>query len=85
MRYEDLLSFFIVVNEGSFTAAAKKLYKTQPAVSMAIKQLETEFGQPLLIRKTGGGFDLTPLGEQIHQVVQDIIVKMEKLESIKEQ
>lgn len=84
MRYEALISFYTAVREKSFTAAARKLFLTQPAVSMAIKQLETEFGQPLLERRPGGKFELTTLGEQVYHVVKNINFQMEKLELIKE-
>jgi DNA-binding transcriptional LysR family regulator len=36
------------------SAAAKALYITQPAVSMAVRQLERQLGQPLLVRSSKG-------------------------------
>lgn len=85
MRYEALLAFFTTVKEESFTAAARKLYLTQPAVSAAIKQLESEFGRPLLIRKPGGGFSLSHTGEQVFQIFQEINQQFEKLELLKQE
>ena len=41
-----------VVREGSFTAASKKLYISQPALSQAIKQIESELGATLFNRLT---------------------------------
>jgi LysR family transcriptional regulator, chromosome initiation inhibitor len=52
-----------VIQTQSFAAAAKQLFITQPAVSMRIKQLETQFGQPLLIRTLP--YQATPLGEKL--------------------
>lgn len=42
--------FYTVVNERSFTRAAEKLFRTQPAVSLAIQRLEAEIGETLLDR-----------------------------------
>lgn len=84
MRFEALLSFYTTVNEKSFTTAAKKLNLSQPAISMAIKQLEMEYGQRLLDRKPGGSFELTTIGEEVYQIFKDINVRMESLELIKQ-
>jgi DNA-binding transcriptional LysR family regulator len=53
-----------VAARGSFSAAAKALNYTQPAVSRRIAQLEREVGQPLLIRSRRGVY-LTPAGEVV--------------------
>ncbi len=51
----DLYQIFcIVVNAGNMSAAAKQLYISQPAVSMAIRQLEELMGSPLLVRTPKG-------------------------------
>ncbi len=85
MRYEALLAFFTIVQEGSFSAAARKLFLSQPAVSAAIKQLELELGLPLLIRKPGGGIELLPVGEQIFLIFRDINQLFEKIQLVKEE
>lgn len=54
MEIRQLESFRAVVREGSFTAAARKLHMTQPAVSLHIKALEEELGARLLDRDTRG-------------------------------
>jgi len=46
----QLQSFVTVVSEGSMTAAADKLYLTQPAISQQIRNLEEELGVELLVR-----------------------------------
>ena len=49
----DLLQlehFLAVVEEGSFTRAAERMSRTQPAISQSIKKLEDEIGAPLLAR-----------------------------------
>jgi DNA-binding transcriptional LysR family regulator len=42
--------FQTVVAERSFSRAAEKLFRTQPAVSLAVQRLETDLGQKLLDR-----------------------------------
>jgi DNA-binding transcriptional LysR family regulator len=49
----DLLQlehFLAVVEEGTFTRAAERVFRTQPAVSQSIKKLEEEIGAPLFAR-----------------------------------
>lgn len=50
MNFQQLTTFCAVVSEGSMTAAADKLYLTQPAVSQQIRNLEDEIGSELLVR-----------------------------------
>lgn len=50
MTYEQLRVLQAVVTEGTFRAAADKLYKSQPAVSNMIKKLEQECGFALFSR-----------------------------------
>lgn len=45
--------FQTVAREKSFSRAAEKLYRTQPAVSIAIRKLEEWVGQPLFVRGSG--------------------------------
>lgn len=51
MRFEQLECLLAVEETGSFVGAAQKLFLTQQAVSMSMKQLEQELGQPMLIRE----------------------------------
>jgi LysR family transcriptional regulator (chromosome initiation inhibitor) len=48
--YKLLTALDAVLREQSFDKAAKRLHITQSAISQRIKLLETEHGQPLLIR-----------------------------------
>ena len=43
--------------------AAERVFRTQPAVSMAIRKLEEELGTPLFDRSNRGNYLLTPAGE----------------------
>jgi DNA-binding transcriptional LysR family regulator len=49
----SLQVFQTVVRERSFSRAAEKLYRTQPAVSISIRKLEEWVGQPLFVRGSG--------------------------------
>lgn len=50
MNLQQLTTFCTVLSEGSMTAAAEKLFLTQPAVSQQIRNLEEELGVNLLVR-----------------------------------
>ena len=50
MNFQQLSTFVTVLSEGSMTAAAEKLYLTQPAVSQQIRNLEDDLGVELLVR-----------------------------------
>lgn len=58
----QLEAFVAVVREGSFSKAAKALYRTQPAISQIIKRLEDELGQTLFDRSSRRGV-LTDAGQ----------------------
>lgn len=51
-----------VVREGSFTAAAKSLFITQPTLSQQIRQIEQQLGTPIFERSTTP-VSLTPAGQ----------------------
>jgi DNA-binding transcriptional LysR family regulator len=62
---DQLQSFCAIADCGSFTEAARRVHKTQSAVSMQIKRLEERLGQDLLVRD-GRGVSLTTYGEQLY-------------------
>lgn len=53
MDLAALQVFQMVARERSFSRAAEKLYRTQPAISISIRKLEDWVGQPLFIRGSG--------------------------------
>lgn len=59
---ELLQTFVEIVEGGSFTRAAQRVYRTQSAVSMQMKRLEELVGRPLFGR-AGRKASLTPDGE----------------------
>src|SRR5258708_35282345 len=50
MDLSELQVFLTVAREGSFSRAAERLFRTQPAISLAIRKLEDSLGQPLFVR-----------------------------------
>ena len=50
MDFRQLLYFVTAVEEGSISAAARKLFLSQPPVTAQIKALEEELGCTLLVR-----------------------------------
>lgn len=50
MELYSLRVFSTVVDQGSFSRAAEKLLRTQPAVSLAMQRLENEIGEKLIDR-----------------------------------
>ena len=64
MDLRRLSSFLAVVEEGSFTRAARLLGITQPSLSQQIRTLESELGGPLLERLPRG-IRLTPAGRAL--------------------
>jgi DNA-binding transcriptional LysR family regulator len=55
VQLQDLGTFVTVATERSFSVAAKKLHRTQPAVSQAIRRLEEELGDRLFDRSVRNG------------------------------
>ena len=61
----DLLRTFVaIVDAGGFTAAAQQVHRTQSAVSMQVRRLETGLSRTLFQRE-GRGVQLTPEGEAL--------------------
>jgi DNA-binding transcriptional LysR family regulator len=59
-----LQAFLTIASERSFSRAAEKLLRTQPAVSLALQRLETELGEKLIDR-TGRELMLTDAGRTV--------------------
>ncbi len=73
--------FYVVAKCGSLTKAAEELYISQPAVSQAIKQLESQLGGKLFNR-THKGMELTETGgKQIFATVEKALKLFDDAES----
>jgi DNA-binding transcriptional LysR family regulator len=72
MDINQLEVLIAVANERGFSRAADKLYRTQPAISQAIRRLEEEVGEPLFDRSSKDG-TLTASGQVLLKYAQQII------------
>ena len=66
----QLETFLAVAEERSFSRAAARLHRTQPAVSQVIAKLEAELGETLLERAAGS---LTDAGEVLREYAQKML------------
>ena len=77
----NLYRFFCcVAEEKNISKASEKLFVSQPAVSFAIRELETELNQQLFIRKSKG-VELTSFGKLLYEQVKNSIDKFENIEN----
>ena len=67
----QLKIFEAVARHLNYTRAAEELFLSQPAVSMQIKQLEENLGQPLF-EKMGKKVYLTDAGREAYHYSQSI-------------
>jgi LysR family transcriptional regulator, low CO2-responsive transcriptional regulator len=68
----QLSSFLAVAREGSVSAAAEKLYVTQPSISAAVSALSKELGVDLTER-VGRGVGLTAAGTAFRPYAADVL------------
>ena len=54
MEWVDLETFVLAVQQGSLSEAARRLFISQPAVSVRLRRLEAAVGEPLLHRSREG-------------------------------
>jgi DNA-binding transcriptional LysR family regulator len=85
----ELQVFLMVAKEGSFSRAAERLYRTQPAVSLAIRKLEDSLDQPLFvrgsrpIRLTDAGTLLKDYAERLINLRDEVKKGLSELEGLK--
>lgn len=79
LNFHQLTTFVTVISEGSMTAAADKLYLTQPAVSQQIRNLEEELGVELLVRGVRQ-IKATPQGEILYEHSRKILQQVQQAE-----
>jgi DNA-binding transcriptional LysR family regulator len=65
-------TFLAVAEERSFSRAAARLHRTQPAVSQVIAKLEAELGETLLERSSRDG-TLTDAGQVLREYAQKMV------------
>jgi len=72
MDYDQLASFLEVAKLQSFSRAAEKIYRTQPAISAQVRLLEQECGEKLFDR-SGKKVMLTPAGEILLRYAEKLL------------
>lgn len=72
MDFDQLKTFLEVAKLGSFSRAAEKVLRSQPAVSAQIRQLEQEYGHKLFDRSTKS-VRLTPAGEVVLDYARQLL------------
>src|SRR6185437_13636547 len=72
MDFFQLETFLAVAQTKSFSAAAKQVHRTQPAVSQMVRKLEEEIGEPLFDRSTRDGM-LTDAGRVLEEYAQKLL------------
>lgn len=89
MDLGELQVFLMVAKEGSFSRAAERLYRTQPAVSLGIRKLEDSLGQPLFVRGarpvrlTDAGTLLKDYAERLLNLRDEVKKGLMELEGLK--
>lgn len=73
MDVRQLAIFISIANHGTFTAAGKALYMSQPTVSVQMAALESELGVTLFERQSRG-IALTPAGKILKRYAEDILM-----------
>jgi DNA-binding transcriptional LysR family regulator len=81
MDIKQLKYFVSIVDQKSFSKAAKDLNVSQPALSLSIRNLEREMGSQLLVR-TRTEVSLTGIGEQFLPHARVVLREVEKAEEV---
>jgi len=77
-RLKQLRAFCHAARSGSVSAAAEKIFLSQPTVSLQIQALEREF-DTILFERRGPKIRLTPEGELLFQLAEPLVEGMDKL------
>jgi DNA-binding transcriptional LysR family regulator len=70
--------FQMVAREQSYSRAAEKLFRTQPAISIAMRKLEDWVGQPLFVRGSGAR-NLTDAGTLLLEYAERMLNLREEI------
>jgi DNA-binding transcriptional LysR family regulator len=85
MDFDHLITFVEIAKQGSFSRAGQKLFRSQPAVSAQIRQLEQEYGQKLFDR-VGKSVQLTAAGDVLLEYAGKLLtLRNESLRAVADQ
>ncbi|MBT8068723.1 MAG: HTH-type transcriptional regulator CysB [Gammaproteobacteria bacterium] len=83
MKLQQLKYLIAIVDNGlNITAAAERLYTSQPGVSKQLKLLEEELGLQLFARKGKSLGSITPAGEKVIERARTIMQEVDKIRSL---
>jgi DNA-binding transcriptional LysR family regulator len=80
-RLKQLRAFCHAARTGSVSAAADKIFLSQPTVSLQIQALEREF-DTVLFERRGPKIRLTPEGQLLFQMAESLVEGMDKLHEV---
>src|SRR5437868_9655812 len=85
MDFMQLEMFVAMVEESNFHKAAERVFRTQPALSMALRKLEQELGAPLFDRTNRSDYALTDSGEALYDYARRLLnLRDEALTSLRQ-
>lgn len=76
-KIQPLRCVIAIAELGSFNAAARALHRTQPAISLSIRELEQRLGQPLFEKGAPG--KLTPFGRHCLPKFRELVNTHQRL------
>lgn len=79
LNLNEIRVFLFAAEYGSFSAAARQLNLSQPAVSQKISNLESYFGLELF-RREGRRVHLTEAGQILQPIAQELVASANRLE-----
>ena len=83
MKLQQLKYLLAIVDNGlNITAAAERLYTSQPGVSKQLKLLEEELGLQLFVRKGKSLGGITAAGEQVIDRARKIMAEVDNIRSL---
>ncbi|MBX8555900.1 LysR family transcriptional regulator [Pseudomonas cichorii] len=77
---KQLKYFVTAVEMDSIAEASRQLHISQPSISVAIKNLEEAFDQPLFVRHHAQGVSLTSGGGKVYEKAKELLRLSEELE-----
>jgi LysR family transcriptional regulator, nitrogen assimilation regulatory protein len=78
MDVRQLRYFVAIIDSGSMSKAAERLFVAQPSLSQMMVTLEAELAEPLLIRSPQG-VTATEAGKALYQLARDVLRRMDEI------
>lgn len=81
MTIRHLKIFVAVCQTNSVTKAAERLFISQPAVSLAIKELEEHYDQ-IIFERFARKLRITPFGQELYQMALRVVTLFDEMETL---